>query len=152
MPRLLALSSLVLTVACSDASEPPAADAEPPVPKESSTASPEEGLSKESEAAQRAIAEHLNMSPGEHVNLSIELSPNTQSHAVARAPVGGLCVAALRSPEGQWMVTYMGTTAPPSEHSLHLGGGPGTMGGLADQHEVTRMFDRCLASNSPRPD
>ena len=92
MHRVLALSFLVFATACSSSSESPAPDAEFSPPEEAPTPSPAAGLSEEAKAAQWAIAEHLNMPTGDQLNLSVELSPNTQSYAVARAPVGGLCV------------------------------------------------------------
>ena len=151
MPRLLALSSLVLTVACSDASEPPAADAEPTPPEDPLTSALDAATKAETEAIQQAVAAQLNMHPGERVKMRVELSPNTQTNAVAWADRSGLCVAAVKSPRGQWLVTYMGTTPATFPFQLSYGARGDTWGHYIDRHEVNRMFDRCLASNSPRP-
>ena len=144
MHRFLALSSLAFSTACSGSSESPAPDAEPSPAEEAPTPSPAAVLSEEAKAAQWAIAEHLNMPTGDQLNLSVELSPNTQSYAVARAPVGGLCVSAYKSPSGEWVVSYMGTTPPASPIQLQGAIPSGSVGAMADKDEVPRMFERCL--------
>ena len=144
MHRFLALSSLVLATACSGNSESPASEADLSTPEEAPMPSTAAVLSEEAKAAQWAIAEHLNMPTGDQLNLSVELSPNTQSYAVARAPVGGLCVSAFKS-GGEWVVSYMGTTPPASAIQLQGATASGSVGAMADKDEVPRMFERCLS-------
>ena len=140
MHRFLVLSSIALAAACSGSPEPSAPESAE-TPNEAPAAP---ALSEEAKAAQWAIAEHLSMPTGVQLNLSVELSPNTQTYAVARAP-GGLCVGALKSPEGEWIVTYMGTTPPGSSIQLQGASTAGTVGAIADKDEVPRMFERCLS-------
>lgn len=148
MHRLLALSCLVFAAACSGGSESPASEAELSPPEAAPTPSLAAGLSEEAKGAQWAIAEHLNMPTADQGNLSVELSPNTQSYAVARAPMGGLCVGARKSSDGEWVVTYMGTTPPASATQLQGAVASGSVGAIADKDEVLRMFERCLRAGS----